>query len=101
MFIIVWKYSVPARTLPAFVEEYGANGPWCRFFRESDAYIASTLYRGGEGEFLLIDEWRDEQSYRDFLRIHHDRYGQMSAAGKELYKEEVKIGEYSAERPPS
>lgn len=97
MYAIVWKYSIRPAQREQFEHEYGPNGTWPAFFRKSNNYKGSFLYKSEEAKdmFLLIDTWADKVSYEDFREANAEAYEQLSAIYASLYVVEEKIGTYT------
>jgi hypothetical protein len=94
-YLILWRYRVDPAQADLFERTYGDAGPWSALFRASADYRGSTLMRQGSapaGSYLLIDAWRDQESYETFLSSHRAEYDRLSAQCAPLYLEEERLG---------
>lgn len=96
MYSIVWKYNIKPEFKEVFEIEYGLNGVWNTFFRESKNYRGSYLHQNDKNpySYLLIDTWADRNSYEEFIKLNKVRYTNQSAKLAYLYNEEALIGTY-------
>jgi heme-degrading monooxygenase HmoA len=95
-FIAVFLYEVEPAGAEAFEAVYGSNGEWARFFQRGDGYEGTELWRRAD-RYLVIDRWRSEAAYEDFLRANADEYRRRSRQTTGLYVSEQPLGRY--ERP--
>jgi hypothetical protein len=97
MYVIVWKYKVKPACSERFEHEYGKQGSWSVFFGDSDKYIGSFLCKSDEEPevYLLVDKWKDQISYNDFMRIKSAIYEQLNRQFESLYESEEKIGDFT------
>ncbi len=93
MYTITWKYVVSASNQRLFSLEYGANGSWAKFFKRSEDYLGTSLYRLGPHNkcFTLIDQWKDRKSYERFLRNNQADYDSLHLKFRHLYEQEEKV----------
>lgn len=95
---IVWKYTIESKNKAEFEFEYGQNGTWNKLFRESEDYLGSFLHKSEEETtiYLLIDTWRNKESYMSFMKLYEEKYNEISFGFKHFYLIEEKIGAYSS-----
>lgn len=93
---IIWEYQVPLSNRKKFKLAYGPDGSWNKLFAISQHYMGSDLLNHDQREelFILIDNWKDEASYLDFLETHRIAYDQLSLQCGTLYSSEKKIGAF-------
>ncbi len=96
MFTIIWKYRVIKEQCQLFEANYGPAGPWHKLFSQDPNYIGTDLHIStqNEGEYLLIDKWKSESAYQQFLKKFEFQYTSLSHSLEMLYLSEEKVGEY-------
>jgi quinol monooxygenase YgiN len=79
-----------------FEFEYGPYGTWQTFFRKSENYMGSALYRSKKEEntYFLIDRWVNQKEYEIFLSVNNETYQQISSQFEFLYETEEKTGAF-------
>lgn len=90
----VFAYDVDPAAAAAFEAVYGADGEWARYFRGADGYVATELWRGVDGRYLVIDRWRSAADYDAFLLAHVDEYRRRNRAAAALYRSEQVVGRF-------
>lgn len=72
---------MPAESMTAFLDAYGADGDWAKLFRRGAGYVGTQLYRdiGTPDRFITIDRWTDESAWRAFLDAWSDEYAVLDA----------------------
>ncbi|MFI5105293.1 MAG: hypothetical protein ACHP79_10250, partial [Terriglobales bacterium] len=62
-YVIVWEFRVRQSREAEFVEKYGPEGAWARFFRGSAGYIKTELVKDVADNFryLTLDYWQGEE----------------------------------------
>ena len=94
MFIIIWQYTVSFDKLDKFLTAYKSEGQWSQFFKQSDSYISSKLYKSSYSNYIVIDSWKSRDAYHAFKRKFSIEYQTLSADCSTLYDDEKKLGEY-------
>lgn len=89
----MFLYEVEPAAAEAFEAVYGSDGEWARFFQRSDGYEGTELWRRAD-RYLVIDRWRSEAAYEDFLRANADEYRHRSRQTTRLYVSEQPLGRY-------
>jgi heme-degrading monooxygenase HmoA len=92
-FVAVFLYEVEPANAEAFEAVYGPDGEWARFFQRGDGYEHTELWRRAD-RYLVIDRWRSEAAYEDFLRANADEYRRRSRQTTRLYVSEQALGRY-------
>jgi heme-degrading monooxygenase HmoA len=80
-----------ARERGGFKAVYGPNGEWARFFSRGDGYEGAELWRRAD-RYLVIDRWRSEAAYEDFLRANADEHRRRTQETTRLYVSEQALG---------
>ena len=96
MLVVVWEYRARAERVDEFESFYRPDGPWGDLFRESPAFISTTLMKDMREptRFLVADRWTSEVAYEEFKREVATRYDEMSDRGRRLYDREHEIGRF-------
>ena len=96
MLLVVWEYRVTSRRVAEFESFYRPDGPWAELFRESPAFISTTLMRDVRDpmRFMVADRWTSEVVYEEFKRERAARWHEMSEKGRRLYDRETEIGRF-------
>jgi len=96
MHVILWRFRARPGREVEFERAYGNDGPWSRFFRQSEGYLGTELLRGTDGTYLTIDRWSTKAAYRTFRESQAVRYAELDADGEDLTLDERLIGEIEA-----
>ncbi len=91
---ILWRYTVPLAQRPRFEEAYGARGDWAILFGRSPDYLGTSLLRRTDGEYLTIDNWRNEAAWENFSSRFAEDYAALDTACATLTEAEERIGIY-------
>jgi quinol monooxygenase YgiN len=96
MLVVVWEYRVSPRRVEEFESFYRPDGPWGAMFRESPAFISTTLMRDLRDpmRFMVADRWTSETVYEEFKREHTTRWHEMSERGRRLFENETEVGRF-------
>ena len=94
MYRIVWEYDVRPNEVDQFEQVYGADGIWAKFFRNSDEYVSTELYRalGGAHRYITVDQWRSRSAYEAFRKTYADEYAQIDEWCNRLIDHERTLG---------
>jgi heme-degrading monooxygenase HmoA len=94
--VIVWEFRVAAGKEAEFIEKYGANGTWARFFREGQGYIRTELVRdvADPTRFLTLDYWQSEEEFKDFRERNQAEYERLDQQFEGLTKTETRLGAF-------
>jgi hypothetical protein len=93
MYVIVWRYAVPAGRTTAFVRAYGPHGDWTQLFATASAYEGTDLILGDDaGTYITIDRWRSKADFDGFLRESSDDYDELDSRLASLTADETLVG---------
>ncbi len=79
-----------------FIEMYGPEGQWARFFRRSDGYIRTELVRDvtQDRRFLTLDYWKSEEEFNRFHSQHLAEYERLDQEFEDLTEQETRLGAF-------
>ena len=82
-YVIVWEFQVRQAREAEFVQKYGPEGAWARFFRGSAGYVRTELVRDVVVDFryLTLDYW---QSKEEFDGFHEQNLAEYERLDKEF-----------------
>jgi heme-degrading monooxygenase HmoA len=89
---IIWRYRVARASERRFEQAYGSDGDWATLFGESEGYIRTELLRGGDGDYLTIDYWRDTDAWEVFSARRAKEYRALDARCDALTEAEERVG---------
>ena len=93
MYVIVWRYAVPAERTTAFVRAYGPHGDWAQLFATASAYEGTDLILGDDaGTYITIDRWRSKEDFDGFLRERGGDYDELDSRLASLTASETLVG---------
>jgi heme-degrading monooxygenase HmoA len=95
-YVIVWEFHVrPARNAE-FVQKYGPEGAWARFFRGSAGYIRTELVRDIVVNFryLTLDYWQSEEEFDGFHEQNLAEYERLDKEFEGLTESETRLGAF-------
>ena len=92
--VIVWEFRVAAGKEAEFIEKYGPEGIWARFFREGQGYIRTELVRDvtDPARFLTLDYWQSEEDFKRFREQNLAEYERLDEQFEGLTKTETRLG---------
>ena len=95
-YVIVWEFLVRQDREAEFVQKYGPEGVWARFFRSSAGYIRTELVRdvAVEGRLLTLDYWRTEEKFRQFKQQNLAEYERLDKEFEGLTEQETRLGAF-------
>ena len=98
MHIIIWEFLVKAGSEKKFEALYKNDGEWAQFFRGSEDYISTELYRelGNADWYTTIDKWKSQDAYESFIESHKKEYQEIDKRGKKLTEHEAVVGKYES-----
>src|SRR6185436_9946408 len=96
MYHIVWEFIAKEGREEKFLDAYGADGAWVRFFRSGEGYISTILLRdvGSKRRFLTIDEWTSKTAYAAFRTQRTKEYQHLDEKCSALTEYEALIGSF-------
>ena len=94
--VIVWEFRVAAGKEAEFIEKYGPEGIWARFFREGQGYIGTELVQdvADPGRFLTLDNWHSEEDFKRFRQQNLAEYERLDEQFAGLTKTETRLGAF-------
>ena len=100
-FVIVWEFRIRAGAEAEFVEKYGPNGSWARFFGNGQGYIRTELVRdvADPKRFLTLDYWRTEEEFLRFREQNRAEYERLDKKFEGLTEQETQVGAFQAGEP--
>jgi heme-degrading monooxygenase HmoA len=95
-YVIVWEFRVRQDREAEFVEKYGTEGLWARFFRGSEGYIKTDLVRdvAAAGRYLTLDYWRSEEEFKGFRTRNLAEYERLDKEFEGLTEQETRLGAF-------
>jgi heme-degrading monooxygenase HmoA len=94
MYRIVWEYDAAPERVKEFEREYGSSGRWVDFFRRSEDYVSTELFRSLDSptRFMTLDCWRTRAGYEAFRKAHADDYSRIDEQCAQLTAHERILG---------
>jgi heme-degrading monooxygenase HmoA len=94
--VIVWEFRVRREAEAEFVEKYGPEGDWARFFRSSGGYIRTELVRDVTDHlrFLTLDYWQTEEEFNEFRKQNAAGYERLDREFEGLTEQETRLGAF-------
>ena len=82
-----------------FVQKYGPEGSWARFFKGSSGYIRTELVRDAIDHlrFLTLDYWQTEADFNDFRKQHLAEYESLDQEFEGLTEQETRLGAFQVQ----
>ena len=100
-YVIVWEFQVRQAREAEFVQKYGPEGEWARFFRGtpgnmSPGYIRTELVRDVAIDFryLTLDYWRSEEEFKHFRKQNLAEYERLDKEFEGLTESETRLGAF-------
>jgi heme-degrading monooxygenase HmoA len=95
-YVIVWEFRVRQERAAEFVQKYGPEGAWARFFRGSAGYIKTELVRdvASDFRFLTLDYWQTEEEFNRFKQQHLAEYERLDKEFEGLTETETRLGAF-------
>jgi len=94
--VIVWEFRVKQGAESGFVEHYGQDGTWARFFRSGEGYIRTELVKDvSDGErFLTLDYWQSQSEFKKFREQNRAEYERLDKTLEKLTETETRLGSF-------
>ena len=98
-YVVVWEFRVAPDKEAEFVEKYGPDGIWARFFRDGQGYIRTELVRDvADGpRFLTLDYWQSEEEFKKFREQNHPEYERLDKEFERLTESQICLGALAGE----
>ena len=100
-YVIVWEFKVRQAREAEFVQKYGPDGDWARFFRGapddmSPGYIRTELVRDVAVDFryLTLDYWQSEEEFKRFREQNLAEYERLDKEFEGLTESETRLGTF-------
>ncbi|MGC2695132.1 MAG: antibiotic biosynthesis monooxygenase [Candidatus Angelobacter sp.] len=95
-YVIVWKFRARQDREAEFVQKYGPEGAWARFFRGSAGYIKTELVRDVADHFryLTLDYWQTEEEFNRFRQQNVAEYERLDKEFEGLTETETRLGAF-------
>ena len=100
-YVIVWEFRVQQAREAEFVQKYGPEGEWARFFRGtpgnmSPGYIRTELVRDVAIDFryLTLDYWKSEEEFKRFREQNLAEYERLDKEFEGLTESETRLGAF-------
>src|SRR5881409_267383 len=96
MLVVVWEYVAKPDRTEDFESFYRADGPWAELFRESPAFVSTTLMKdlSDPRRFMIADRWTSVEVYEEFKRECAARWQELAERGARLYERETEVGRF-------
>ena len=94
--MVVWEFKIRPGVEAEFIEKYGPEGAWARFFRQSEGYIRTELVKDvtAERRFLTLDYWKSEEEFNRFRKQHLAEYERLDKEFEGLTEQETRLGAF-------
>src|SRR5262245_59315712 len=95
-YVIVWEFRIRPETETEFIEKYGSQGVWARFFGGDEGYIRTELVRdeADRSRFLTLDYWRSKEDFKRFREQNLDGYERLDQECAQLTEAEAYLGAF-------
>jgi heme-degrading monooxygenase HmoA len=95
-YVIVWEFRVGQAREAEFVQKYGPEGAWARFFRGSRGYIRTELVSDVAIDFryLTLDYWQSEEEFKRFREQNLAEYERLDKEFEGLTESETRLGAF-------
>jgi heme-degrading monooxygenase HmoA len=95
-YVMVWEFRVRQERAAEFIQKYGPEGAWARFFRGSAGYIKTELVRdvASDFRFLTLDYWQTEEEFNRFKQQHLAEYERLDKEFEGLTETETRLGAF-------
>jgi len=96
MLVVVWEYRAKPERVEEFESYYRPDGPWGELFRQTPAFISTTLMRDlrDPARFMVADRWTSETLYEEFKRERAASWKELSERGRRLHDRETEVGRF-------
>jgi heme-degrading monooxygenase HmoA len=95
-YVIVWEFRVRRERESEFVQKYGPEGAWARFFRGSAGYRRTELLKdvADTDRYLTLDFWQTEEEFERFRNENRAEYERLDREFEGLTEEETRLGAF-------
>jgi heme-degrading monooxygenase HmoA len=97
VFVTAWEFQTRPEVAARFAAAYGPDGEWVRLLRNAPGYIGSEALqdRDDPHRFLVMDRWRDEESFRAFRKREAIVYEDLDRRCLEATEKELRLGHFT------
>ena len=95
-YVIVWEFRARQAREAEFVQKYGPEGAWARFFRGGRGYIRTELVRDATDHlrYLTLDYWQTEEEFNRFREQNLAEYERLDKEFEGLTESETRLGAF-------
>ena len=95
-YVIVWEFRLRQARQAEFVQKYGPEGAWARFFHRSAGYIRTELVKDVAVDFryLTLDYWQSEEEFKRFREQNLAEYERLDKEFEGLTESETRLGAF-------
>ena len=99
-YVIVWEFRVRQERAAEFVQKYGPEGAWARFFRGSAGYHRTELLKdvADTDRYLTLDFWQTEEEFEHFRGENRAEYERLDGEFEGLTETETRLGAFMQPR---
>lgn len=93
MFQVIWELKVKFKEREKFEKFYAPKGEWVNFFNNSADYEGTEILESGDGDgiFLVIDGWKSEESFQEYIKSRKQEYDLLEEKAKKASKTKKRI----------
>lgn len=90
---VIWELKVKFKEREKFGQFYAAKGDWVKFMSKSSVYLGTDVLESGEGDgiFLVIDEWKSEEDFTEYVKSRKAEYDLLEEKAKSASRTKKRI----------
>jgi len=94
--LVLWEYRVKPGQVETFESLYRPDGPWTDLFRQSPAFLSTTLWhdRRNPNRYVVADRWTSDVPYDEFMRERAAEVAALGARGRQSWDNESEMGRF-------
>ena len=95
-YVIVWEFRIKAGKESEFIEHYGPDGSWARFFRGGAGFIRTELVKdvADSARLLTLDYWQSQSEFKKFREQNLAEYERLDQEFEGLTEKETRLGSF-------
>ena len=95
-YVIVWEFRIRPEKETEFIEHYGPDGSWARFFRSGEGYVRTELVKdlAVPLRFLTLDYWHSQSEFKKFRDANLAEYERLDKEFGSLTEKETRLGSF-------
>jgi heme-degrading monooxygenase HmoA len=95
-YVIVWEFRIRPEKETEFIEHYGPDGSWARFFRSGEGYVRTELVKdlAVPLRFLTLDYWQSQSEFKKFRDANLAEYERLDKEFESLTEKETRLGSF-------